>query len=140
MKFCKLQECFLLSTRPSSGARMLWYQWEGPLESNESKPCSGRVTHSKSPRTVSSWVLSISKDGDSTSPLVNLFQCSTTLTVKKVFFLCLNRISCVSVGAHCLWSCHWAPLRRAWLHSLYSFPIRYLNTLIRSRSAFSSPG
>lgn len=26
---------------------------------------------------------------------------------------CSDRTSCVSISAHCLWFCHWAPLRRA---------------------------
>ena len=34
------------------------------------------------PRTVSRWLLSISKDGDSTASLGSLLQCSVILTVK----------------------------------------------------------
>lgn len=30
--------------------------------------------------------------------------------------------SCVSVCAHCLWSWHWAPLKRVWLQPLYNLP------------------
>ena len=31
-------------------------------------------------------------------------------------------VSCVSVYAYCLWPCHWAPLKRAWLPLLYTLP------------------
>jgi len=46
-------------------------------------------------RTVSRWVLNISREGDSTIPLGSLFQCSVTLRVKKfcIFswnFLCFS--------------------------------------------------
>lgn len=30
--------------------------------------------------------------------------------------------SCVSVCAYCLWSWHWAPLKRVWLQPLYNLP------------------
>lgn len=40
-----------------------------------------------------------------------LFHCSITLTKEKVFFLCLNGISCLNL---CFLSCHWASLTRAW--------------------------
>ena len=48
-------------------------------------PCSGRATYSSLPRTVSRWLLNMSKDGDSTVSLGNLCQYSVPLTVKKVF-------------------------------------------------------
>lgn len=59
---------------------------------------------------MSSMVLNISKDGDTANALVNLFQCSATLTVEQVC-LCRNKISCVSFWAHCPLSCHWGQLR-----------------------------
>lgn len=34
---------------------------------------------------------------------------------RKIVFLYLTGTSCIWVCAHCLWSCYWAPLRRAWL-------------------------
>lgn len=37
-----------------------------------------------------------------------------------VFSLCLNRIFCTLINAHCLLSCNWIPLRKAWLSLLYS--------------------
>jgi len=47
-------------------------------------------------RTFSRWVLNISREGDSTTSLGSLFQCSVTLRGKKLFlvfrwnFLCLS--------------------------------------------------
>jgi len=35
---------------------------------------------------------------------------------------CLGGTSCVSVCAHCLLSCHWAPLKRVCLHPLCTLP------------------
>ena len=43
-------------------------------------PCSSKATLSKLPRAMSSKVLNNSKDGDSTTSLGNLCQCSVTLT------------------------------------------------------------
>lgn len=45
----------------------------------------------------------------------------------------------VSVYACCLWSCHWALLKRAWLCLTPSL-VQYLYTLIKSLWAFLSPG
>jgi len=64
---------------------------------------------------VSSQVLNISKDRDFTTSLGNPYQCLTVFIV----FLCLNRISCILVCAHGLLSCHWAPLGRVRLLSLF---------------------
>lgn len=44
-------------------------------------------------------------------------------------FLCLDGISCISVCCHCHWSCHWAPLRRVWLHCLYSLHQEFISEL-----------
>lgn len=53
------------------------------------------------------------------------------------FSLCSSGISCISIFAHWLWSFQWAPLSRACLYLLHSpFPIRYLQTLIRSPQNF----
>ena len=40
----------------------------------------------------------------------------------KNVFWCVEGTSCVSVCAHCFWSCHWAPLKRAWLCPLCTLP------------------
>ena len=47
-------------------------------------PCSSRVTYSRLPRTISRQLLNISMNGDSTTSLGNLCQCSVALTVKSV--------------------------------------------------------
>ena len=41
---------------------------------------------------------------------------------KKVVSWCSEGTCCVSVCAHCLWSCHWAPWKRAWLPLLCTLP------------------
>jgi len=59
-------------------------------------PCRSRVTYSRLHRILSRWVLNISREGDSTTYLGSLFQCSVTLRGKKFFlmfrrnFLCFN--------------------------------------------------
>lgn len=55
---------------------------------------------------MSSCVLSISTDGDSTTPLWNLFQNLTTLTAQKVGFSHSDGAPRASVCGRCLLSCH----------------------------------
>jgi len=43
-------------------------------------PCSGSVNQNQLPRTMSRWLLNVSRDGDFTA---SLFQCLVILTVKK---------------------------------------------------------
>ena len=50
-------------------------------------PCQSRITYSRLHRTLSRRVLNISREGDSTTSLGSLFQCSFTLRVKKFFFM-----------------------------------------------------
>ena len=50
-------------------------------------PCQSRVTYSRMHRTLSRQVLNISREGDSTTSLGNLFQCSVTLRGKKFFLM-----------------------------------------------------
>lgn len=38
---------------------------------------------------------------------------------------CSERTSCVSGCAHCVWFCHWAPLKKTWLCPLCTFPHLY---------------
>jgi len=69
-------------------------------------PCRSRVTYSRLHRTVSRWVLSISREGDSTTSLGSLFQCSVTLRGKKFFlmftrnFLFVPVAPCPATGHH----------------------------------------
>jgi len=57
-------------------------------------PCSSRAIYSQSPRTMFRWLLSICKDGDSTTSLGNLCQCLATLTVKKCFLIFRQSLLC----------------------------------------------
>lgn len=52
-------------------------------------PSSSRISYNM--LAMSSWILSISTNGDSKTPVGNLFQCLTTLTVKN-FFLCSDEM------------------------------------------------
>lgn len=49
-----------------------------------------------------------------------------------------QRTSYMSDCAHCLLSCSWVPLKRAWFHPLCTF--RYLYPWIQFTWSFSSPG
>lgn len=53
--------------------------------------------------------------------LGNLCQCSVSLRV-KICFLNVQKKLPVSGCSHCLWSCHWVPSKRAWLHPLCPLP------------------
>lgn len=65
------------------------------------------VNYSRLRRTLSSWISSVSKAEDSITALRYLFQCLTTLTVKK-FFVYLSGISYISICV-CY---HWAAVKR----------------------------
>ena len=67
-------------------------------------------------------LFNISEDKDSIASLGNLCQCSVTLTVEKNVTQYSGGTSNVSVCDHCLWSCQWAPLIRAWLHPPDTLP------------------
>lgn len=51
---------------------------------------------------MSRLLLKISNEGDSTTSLGNLCQCSVTLSITKNASLGSDGTSCVSVGSHCL--------------------------------------
>ena len=57
--------------------------WKGFLEISAPTPAK-LVPHSRSHRKASRWVLNVPREGDPTIPLGSLFQCSVTLTVKKI--------------------------------------------------------
>ena len=50
-------------------------------------PCRSRVTYSRLHRTLSRRVLNLTREGEYTAFLGNLFQCSITLRVKKFFVM-----------------------------------------------------
>jgi len=59
---------------------MEWLRWEVASQDGLVQcTCSSRVACGK---TVSSWVLNLSTDGDYTASLGNLFQCLTTLSAE----------------------------------------------------------
>jgi len=60
-------------------------------------PCRSRITQSRLQRTSSGQGLSISREGDSTSPLGSLGQGSVTLTVKRLFLLFRWNFLCFSL-------------------------------------------
>lgn len=64
-------------------------------------------------------VFSISKDKASTASLDNPCQCLITITVRNCSLMFRGSF-CISVCACCLLSFHWTPLRRTWLHFLYT--------------------
>ena len=61
--------------------------------------CSSRTTWSQLPRTISRWLLNVSKDGNPTIAVGNLCQCSVTLTVKKCFLIFRKNISFISLSS-----------------------------------------
>lgn len=56
---------------------------------------------------MSNQVLNNSEDEDTTTFLGNLSQWLIMCIVKKVFFFCLNGISCILICASCLFTFHW---------------------------------
>ena len=56
-----------------------------------------RVTYSRLQRTLSRWVQNISREGDSTTSLGSLCQCSVTLKVKKFFLMFRQNFRCFSL-------------------------------------------
>lgn len=76
-------------------------------------------------------LLSFSRDGDSTTFLVNLCKCSAlspSQWKENTILLFLEGIPCTSVCAHCLLFCHWE-LRGVWpclLHAHWYDPLSLL--------------
>ena len=60
-------------------------------------PHRSRVTYSRLHRTLSRRVLNISREGDSTTSLGSLFQCSVTLRGKKFFLMFRQNFLCFSL-------------------------------------------
>ena len=59
--------------------------WKGPQGNIKSKAPAKAVPYNRSHMSVSTCALNISIEGDSTTSLCSLFQCSVILTVKKLF-------------------------------------------------------
>ena len=60
--------------------------------------CQSMVTQSRLHRTLSRWVLNISREGDSTASLGSLGQGSVTLRVKKFFFIFRRNFLCFTTA------------------------------------------
>ena len=67
--------------------------WKGPLWVTQSNP----VTQSRLHKTLSRWVLNVSREGEPTTSLGILLQCSVTLRVKKFFFMFSWNFLCFSL-------------------------------------------
>ena len=102
--------------------------------------CSSRATHSWLARTMSRQLLSISKDGDSTTSLGNLCQCSVTPVVTKCFPMFRGNLQCFGVCPLPLVLSVGTTEKSLALFSSWHPPFRYLCPLIGSSWAFSSPG
>lgn len=72
----------LINTKKSYVEPQNSWALKGPLEMIHSL-CLKQAQLQQVVRTVPSWILSASKDADSTSSLSNLFQCLIILTVRK---------------------------------------------------------
>lgn len=105
-----------------------WLRRDGSLRDHLCcPPAQGRVGQSRLLQAMSSLGFNTSMDRDSTTPLGSVCQGLMSLTVKKCLVM-FSGTSRVSLGTCYLSSCHWAPLRRVWLHNLYCSIdiIRYL--------------
>lgn len=90
-----------------------------PLEVIWSNPLLKQVHSEAASQDNVEMALNTSMEGDSVTSMDNLLQ--FTFTGKNVT-LCLGGPSSVSICAHCLLFCHWASLRRIWLHLLCTLP------------------
>lgn len=94
--------------------------WKAPLQVIWSNP-SAQAGPPKSQCT--GWAGcsdGFSTDGDCTTLMGNFSFCLVTLTVKMCFLMFRGFQFPVSVYAHCLWSCHRAPLETPSLCLLYT--------------------
>lgn len=117
----------LLPKWRTSGKYLTGFSLKSYLESQNYRIAgAGRHLWKSAPRGVS-WSrllrpLSMGLHGWSLHSLGNLMRYFNTPMPKffiLIYFLSLNRISCISVCAHCLLSCHWIPLRRVQLSLLF---------------------
>jgi len=94
------------------------------------------VTYSRLHRTLSRWVLNISREGESTSSLGSLFQGSVTLRGKKFFLMFKWNFLCFSLCPFPL-VLLLAPLKRVWPHPLDIHPSDIYKHILGPLSAFS---
>lgn len=79
------QNCWTKRNHGKNNCRITaWLRWERTFGGHlVESPCSSRAIYSQLPRNTSRWLLNISKDGGSATPLGNL--CPVTLTAEKLF-------------------------------------------------------
>ena len=102
-------------------------------------PCSSRDSQSWLPSTMSRWLLSISKGGDSTASLGKLCWGSVTHAVNKCFLVFRGNHLCFSLCSLPL-VLHWGPLERVCLHPLCTLPLGIDTHWWGPPWTFSSPG
>jgi len=92
--FCKIRK-FLVSQYHGITE---WSGLEGTSVSHLGQPpCRSRVTYSRLHRTTFRRLLNISREGDSTTSLGSLCQCSVTLRGKKFFLMFRWNFLCFSL-------------------------------------------
>jgi len=82
-KYAFAESCLSQKQKRAEDGRDLW---RAPVQ----PPAQSRGSHSRLSRIMSSQVLKVFRDGDSTASKGNLFLCLTTLTVS--IFLILNNL------------------------------------------------
>lgn len=101
----------------------------------QAEPASSRLL-----RTLSTWALNISKEGDSTNSLENLCHRLVTLTAGQIFLMFRRNLSYFRLCPLPL-ACHWAAERRFWvcLCSIryWSGPLSLLSSRLVSSSSLS---
>ena len=117
-------------TTESQNHKMVDFGW-GLWRSSGPSPCWSSAICSQLPRTVSRWLLCISKHGDFTTSLGNLHLCSFTLTLKMCLLMFRWNLLCFN----------WCPLplllplgttEKSLALPFLHHPFRHLYTLIRS--------
>ena len=117
------------NNRASEVGRHVW-EWFRPT------PCSEQSPWEQVAQTCVQLALNISKDGDCTRSLGDLFQCLTTLTVKRTFLTDYPVFQCVPIASCPLTGHHWEESGSVFISPSF----RYLCTLLRSPRACSSAG
>ena len=98
---CKTSPCCLVTSQTthvnSQNHRTLGVGRDLCGSSSPTPPCRSSVAYSRLHRILSRWVLNISREGDSTTSLGSLFQCSVTLRGKKFFLMFRWNFLCFSL-------------------------------------------
>lgn len=98
-----------------------------PLQITQSNSLLKQVPLVGLQRKASRWVLSISREGDSTTSQCSSFQCSAIIKVN--FFPVFRWTFLHSSSIPLPLVCHWAPLKRVWPHPLDSCPFTSIDKI-----------